>query len=372
MYINQFTATSLRSLDFITLNPNKHINIILGKNNAGKTSVLEGIFYASSLKSFKSVPPASLVANKSNELKILIKYSKISENAAISIEKSLKSSIVKKINDERASTKQLLEAFPVLALNFGSSNIISGSSEDRRSLLDWGSFHVEHSYLDLYKDYSKSLKQRNSLLKKNELSNIDYWTELVSSLGSKIGTIRNAYFNELNAMFENIKVEMQNLLPNIYADIKESKITYNQGWPTDLSLKESLKNNLTKDMVLKHTTTGPHRADIIFSAGPGDLKNVSSMSTQIISSLLVIMSQARVFHVKHEHSPIILIDDLFFGIDDKNLQLVINLLKSSKAQCFITAPDLYRDKLEAIIGNNNVQMYMFDNNKLVDINNDKQ
>jgi DNA replication and repair protein RecF len=165
---------------------------------------------------------------------------------------------------------------------------------------------------------------------------------------------------------------MQSLLPNIYTDIKESKILYNQGWPKDVSLKESLKNTLNKDMVLKHTTTGPHRADILFSAGPGDLKNVSSMSTQIISSLLMVMSQARVFHVKHEHSPIILIDDLFFGIDDKNLQLVINLLKSSKAQCFITAPDLYRDKLEDIIGNNNVQMYVFDNNKLVDINNDKQ
>ena len=372
MYINQFTATTLRSLDFITLNPNKHINIILGKNNAGKTTVLEGIFYASSLKSFKSVPSASLVATNSDNLKILINYSKISENTAISIEKSLKSPIIKKINGERVSTKQLLEALPVLALNFGSSNIITGSSEDRRLLLDWGSFHVEHTYLDLYKDYNKSVKQRNSLLKKNELTNIDYWTDVVSELGSKINTIRKAYFNELNCVFDSIKDEMQNLLPNIYADIKQSKISYNQGWPDDLSLKESLKNSLNKDMVLKHTTSGHHRADIFFSAGPGDLKNISSMSTQIISSLLVIMSQARVFHVKHKHSPIILIDDLFFGIDDKNLQLVINLLKSSKAQCFITAPDLYRDKLIDFIGNDNVQMYMFDNNKLVDINNDKQ
>ena len=124
-------------------------------------------------------------------------------------------------------------------------------------------------------------------------------------------------------------------------------------------------------MVLKHTTSGPHRADIIFSAGPGDLKNVSSMSTQIISSLLVIMSQARVFHVKHEHSPIILIDDLFFGIDDKNLQLVINLLMSSKAQCFLTATDLYRAKLEDIADNKNVKIYMFENNKLMEINNGK-
>ena len=78
------------------------------------------------------------------------------------------------------------------------------------------------------------------------------------------------------------------------------------------------------------------------------------------------------FHVKHKYNPIILIDDLFFGIDDKNLQLVINLLVSSKAQCFLTAPDLYRIKLEDITDNKNVKIYMFENNKLMEINNGKQ
>jgi DNA replication and repair protein RecF len=66
----------------------------------------------------------------------------------------------------RSSAKDLLLSFPVLALNFGVENIITGSSESRRSLLDWGSFHVEHSYLDLYKNFSKALKQRNSILEK--------------------------------------------------------------------------------------------------------------------------------------------------------------------------------------------------------------
>ena len=156
-----------------------------------------------------------MIANNSKSLKILIKVLKITDNAVISIEKSLKSPIIKKINDKRVSAKQLLEAFPVLALNFGSSNVITGSSEDRRLLLDWGSFHVEHAYLDLYKDFNNSLNQRNSLLKKNDLTNIEYWTELVSDLGTKLNTIRNTYFDDLNIVFEKIKtvlVELANLI----------------------------------------------------------------------------------------------------------------------------------------------------------------
>ena len=75
---------------------------------------------------------------------------------------------------------------------------------------------------------------------------------------------------------------------------------------------------------------------------------MSSMSTQIILSLLVVLSQSEVFHVKHGFRPIILIDDIFFGIDDKNLKLVINLLLDSKAQSFVSAPDLYKEKIRSL------------------------
>ena len=52
--------------------------------------------------------------------------------------------------------------------------------------------------------------------------------------------------------------------------------------------------------------------------------------------------------------------DLFFGIDDKNLLLVINLLMDSEAQCFVTAPDLYKAKLEeSIMNKKEIRIYEF-------------
>ena len=60
------------------------------------------------------------------------------------------------------------------------------------------------------------------------------------------------------------------------------------------------------------------------------------------------LAQARVFHVEQKYRPILLIDDLFFGIDDKNLALVINLLLESKIQCFLTAPDLYKETITGL------------------------
>tara|TARA_X000000368_G_C23055342_1_gene723591 strand:- start:3231 stop:4346 length:1116 start_codon:yes stop_codon:yes gene_type:complete len=369
LFISQFTASNLRALDLISLTPHQHLNIILGKNNDGKTSLLEGMFFSSSLKSFKSVVSSSLIQTGEKSTKLLLNVSKNRENVIISVEKKLKGANVVKINDIRSSAKDLLLSFPVLALNFGVENIITGTSDTRRALLDWGSFHVEHSYLDLYKNFTKALKQRNSVLKRKETVDLDYWDKLYIQYGEEIHKKRSEYFKVLNDHFIQYKNKILEIIPNAYDDIKDSILSYDQGWDESMSLHESLYSLREKDLVLKHTSAGPHRCDIQFTSNGNILKDVSSMSTQVINGLLLVLSQAKAFHVKHCEKPIILIDDLFFGIDDKNLLLVINLLIDSKAQCFVTAPDLYKTKLEEFISDNKeIRIYEFKGKDLKVVN----
>ena len=360
MYIQQYSASRLRSINLATLFPSKHVNIIVGNNNAGKTSLIEGIYYCSALKSFKAVPTETLIQNKENSFKILLKVVKCGDNIEIYTEKSLTSSKVVKVNDKKVTTKTLLLTLPCIALSFGVENIIIQSSEQRRGVLDWGSFHVEPNHLTNFKNYTKSLKQRNTLLKKSDTTNMDYWTNEVLKHGLLVHKQRNQYFIDLSKEFMSYTNKLTRFDKNVYNDIKNTSISYYKGWDEALELKEALANNLNKDKAIRHTSVGPHRGDLLFSVNGIDLKNVSSMSTQIIISLLLVLSQAEVFHVKHGFRPVILIDDLFFGIDDKNLRLVINLLVGSEAQCFITAPDLYKEKIKSLDRKTDeVKMYEF-------------
>jgi len=52
--------------------------------------------------------------------------------------------------------------------------------------------------------------------------------------------------------------------------------------------------------------------------------------------------------VKHGFKPLLLIDDLFFGIDNKNLDTVIKLLVYSNSNIVMTAPNIYKEILEKI------------------------
>ena len=360
MHIKQYSASKLRGIDLATLFPSKRVNIIVGNNNAGKTSLIEGIYYCSALKSFKAVQTETLIQSGANAFKLLLKASKCGDNINIYTEKSLSSSKIVKLNDKKVTAKTLLLTLPCVALSFGVENIIIQSSEQRRGFLDWGAFHVEPKHLVNFKNYTKSLKQRNSLLKKADTTNIDYWTKELACHGLLVHEQRKEYFADLNKEFINYTDKLTNFDKSVYEDIKNTKIDYYQGWDQKLQLDDALSNSLQKDMAIKHTSVGPHRGDLLFGVNKVDLKNISSMSTQIIISLLLVLSQAEVFHVKHGFRPIVLIDDLFFGIDDKNLRLVVNLLVGSKAQCFITAPDLYKEKIKSLGRTaNEVKMYEF-------------
>ena len=52
--------------------------------------------------------------------------------------------------------------------------------------------------------------------------------------------------------------------------------------------------------------------------------------------------------MKHGHKPVLLIDDLFFGIDNKNLDTVIKLLIYSKGNIVVSAPNIYKEILEKV------------------------
>ena len=59
-------------------------------------------------------------------------------------------------------------------------------------------------------------------------------------------------------------------------------------------------------------------------------------------------------------------DDLFFGIDDTNLMLMLELLIQVRTQCFLTAPDIYKGKLVEISHKRGeIELYTLDNKQIV-------
>ena len=337
MHIGQIGLLGFRSIKILNFEPNANLNFITGANNAGKTSLLESVYVCSCSKSFKNIELDNLIDYSSQSSKISVKCSNNTSNDVIIYEKTLKSPKKILINEKKSSIKESMLMLPVIALNFGNQNIFTQKSEARRSLLDWGVFHVKQDYHNLLKQFNKTLVSRNKVLKTKDQDQISLWSDKFIEVAQVIHSHRQSYFDQLNDAFVNILTNKTDLATILYDDILKTKITYKKGW--EGSLDDSLARSLNKDIACGYTSCGPHRADFIASTDKGNISDLASMSTQVVLNFCITLAQSDAFHVKHDHKPVLLIDDLFFGIDDKNLGVVIKLLNESELQCFLTAPD---------------------------------
>lgn len=326
------------------------ITIICGENNAGKTSLLEAIYLTSNLKSFKGVPNAELIRSSSNIFKISLNFMQNSLKNNIFVEKTLKSSKIL-YNDEKSTKSDISLLFPCYSLVFGFNNILLNDSSYRRDFIDTGMFHVEPESRKSFNVFEKVLKQRNFLLKSKKYDSIDLWDRQLIDANNKLSEYRESNFKCLKNHFSTIIESIKNKIPEIYNDISSLELEYINGWGSDC-FDMVLKQNQSKDRSLGYTSRGTHRSDFIVTSLGKPVRESGSMSTLVLSCLIINLAKINVFHVKHGFKPVLLIDDLFFGIDDKNLRTVVKLLVHSRGNIVLTAPNIYKKILEKVCEEN--------------------
>src|SRR5690606_31320241 len=83
---------------------------------------------------------------------------------------------------------QVAELLPLQVMVPSLSDLVFGAPSERRQWLDWGVFHVEHSYLRTLRDYVHAMRQRNAALKAvaaGELgeADLEIWSEEMARHG---------------------------------------------------------------------------------------------------------------------------------------------------------------------------------------------
>jgi DNA replication and repair protein RecF len=210
---------------------------------------------------------------------------------------------------------------------------------------------VEPSTEPVTNNLNKIIKQRNYLLKTKNRSELSFWDSQLVVANQRVHQFRYNYFYSLKLELHKILNKISESDHDIYKEIATLDIDFLPGWKSS-NYAEELVHNLDKDISVGYTTSGTHRCDINVLSNNRLVKESGSMSTLVLSCLLVYLAKINVFHVKHGFKPTLLIDDLFFGIDDKNLNTVIKLLVNSKGNIVVTAPSIYEEMLCKVVQEN--------------------
>lgn len=328
MGLSSLEIKNFRNLLSVHIEPDTGLNLIIGENAAGKTSLLETIFYLSYGRSFRQSQIKHLISYEKDLFRIICNLN--DNSTRIGLERNLKDQTIRINRQNVLRISELSTLLPVVVLHPDSHQLISAGPENRRQYMDWGVFHVEQQFITSWKKYKKALSQRNAALRMQQSDKLcSLWNLELLEHAKIIETYRLDYLNK-------IKVIVLDLARDLFPD-HSIEMSYKRGWPEDIEFEQYLVNSLNKDREKGFTQSGPHRADIKISIdGKSAQVSISRGQQKKLVTLLKI-AQLSLFSKSSDRRCILLFDDLPAELDNENQNKIMLILSKLNIQLFITA-----------------------------------
>ncbi len=338
MHIDKIKINNFKNYISSEVKFSNKINFLFGKNGAGKTNLLDAIYYLSYGKSAINNFDSDNVLEKKSFFRIEGDYSN---------NKSYKCTFeqpnVKKIfenNEKYSKVKDHLGKIPLVFITPYDINLIRNYSSERRRFFDQLFSQIDKSYLNNLISYNRLLKQRNTYLKSvSTINGIDknylkIYDEKLIRLNNNIYCFRESELEKFNESFNKISSELNNSNDNFNVYYSSN---FNKGMNCDVYEKY-----LEKDFYTKKTNIGIHNDDYTFMMKNRLIKRMGSQGQQKTFIISLKLSEFYLLKKKLLIDPILLLDDIFHKLDDTKINTFVKyILVNNFSQIFIS------DSLEA-------------------------
>lgn len=286
------------------------VNILIGPNACGKTTILESI----ALSAYGSLPSSSKV-------KDMYTHNTDWQRIDVDFDKQITSVKVRgqvKEYEVHGDTKKRLsrtDIKPVVWFDPEALRLLRGSPERRRAYFDRLLSSMNAQYASCLARYKRSLQQRNSLLKRGSYAEQDVfvWDLRLAENADVIVNSRRELLDIINKQINQTYKDLSGALKNISLRY-ESTIT-SKNYTN--SLLAELKANHVRDQHLGFTSSGPHRDDFVFYDEDTSTKLSATASRGEIRTTLLALKviEVELLYKTFQTKPIILFDDVFSELD---------------------------------------------------------
>lgn len=387
MRISSLTLKNFRNIRECTLQPDPSINLFVGQNAQGKTSVLEALGYMATLRSFRRAKPPELI--RLGEPFSDIRCRVVSHDQMEDDWRSDLQVVFARQEGRDAATKtafvngkvcpsvtQYLShrakelgggfgaGFHAVSFNPSDHELVRGEPRLRREFLNQVISAEDVSYLASLKRYLKVIEQRNAVLKSfhpGMRSAIEPFNEQLEMLAPELTYKRLQWIQRLSA-------SLPTVLSRIAPEQSEIRLFYDSKWiPKNHelclnnklldgvyfsgqghvpSLEELKKEFRIQRLALERaewaaqtTLLGPHRDDLTILLGEQPLKTRGSQG-EVRSTLLALkLCEIEQFYETTRLKPVFLLDDFSSELDRVRRKFLLNFIVETDLQVFVTATE---------------------------------
>jgi DNA replication and repair protein RecF len=336
MKLDKVQISHFRNINDLSLTAHESLNVFLGANGSGKSSILEALHYLGFARSFRTHKHKSVISH--DHLGFTVFCSAVVEDGKqqkFGISRLVDDSCIVNINGQKSKRATDLASYlPIQIFTPQSSDLLLGAPKLRRRYLDWLLFHVEQSFNLDFQVFNRSLKQLNALYKsKQSLQVLAYWTEILCVKGEAITSNRVSLLDE--HLIQLINANLKEFLPEF-----SFEISYYRGWEKGYSLTEAILKNRLRDQRNGFLSVGPHKADLRIKTQGVNAHEVLSRGQLRMLVAGMQLAQTQYLHARTAKTSIFLLDDVGAELDEEKRKVFISRLNTSDTQLFVTAIDI--------------------------------
>ncbi|MBQ1466577.1 MAG: DNA replication/repair protein RecF [Eubacteriaceae bacterium] len=339
MHVISMSLDAFRNISAARLEFSPHLNILLGDNGQGKTNTIEALCLALSGKSPRESTGENFIMKGRDRSVIVcdVKSDDLTDpRVSLTITREGKKHT---LNDSRIRSRQsLLDMFSVVFFGPDDLRLVKDSPQVRRDFLNEAICCLYPGYTAVLSEYSRTLRQRGTLLKDyspSALPLLEVYDDTLVKTGSTLIKYRIRTLKQLGnlaaARYEAISGGRERISVSYISDILKSAASSDEiEGLYATALREARRN----DIYMKTTTVGAHRDDISFFLDASPARKFASQGQQ--RSIALSMKTALtdlIREVKHQ-DPLILLDDVMSELDRGRRDAIAGMLGGS--QVFIT------------------------------------
>ena len=317
-------------------------NLITGDNGQGKTNLLEAIHYCCLGHSPRTRKDKDLIRWEAEDF--ILRIEGVSRDGRLHTQSVLfKADGTKEIRKQGEASKRLSDligSFSVVFFSPSDLDLVNGSPGSRRKFLD--ALMCQHSpeYLITLRNYQRTLKQRNVVLKEEAKYTLDVLEALNEQLleyGAEIIFKRLKFLERLGPLSHEFYARS--------GGKGSLSITYEGEGEYPFREKEAIKAVFYKKMlkvqayekVVKTSLIGPHKDNLLILLSDKKAVDFGSQGQKRLIALSLKLASAKSLETKFQEPPILLLDDVFAELDEARRSEVSSMMTES-GQVFLATP----------------------------------
>ncbi len=340
MHLSHLLVRNFRLIEEASLALSPGIQLFLGLNAQGKTSLIEAIMFLSTSTSHRTQKEEELIRWNQSVSYLRGKVKKGDEELILECGLEKKRKVIKQNSQPLPRVGDLYGLLRTVLFAPEDLAIVGGSPQERRRYLDMAIAQLDPAYIPLLQRYRRALRQRNQVLKRLQLNG-------VKSSPQELQVWNEPFLNHAVEVIEKREEMIQELSPyveNYYAGLADDgPLQMRYSGAEDIpnvkeSLQEKLERTQTVEIERGSTQIGPHRDDIELWLAHKPLSPFASQGQRRAAALALRLAQARQCSDTVGDSPVLLIDDVVYEMDNTRRERFWSLV-DKQCQFIVTATD---------------------------------